>query len=157
MLKKMKEGINPQKGKQGKSKEQLTSEQYEIYKEQSILKKQLQEFLKKNSNASKEGKSLLHKMDALEKLLLEKGITKESLEKMQRLEYELLKLEKATFDQNKDSKRKSDFNKKMYQKRSIESIEFDRHFLKEDEILIRKNFDFKPLYKNITKEYFKNK
>ena len=156
MLEKMKDGMKPQKGKQGKSKEQLTSEQYEIYKEQSTLKKQLQEFLKKNSNGSKEGKSLLHKMDALEKLLLEKGITKESLEKMQRLEYELLKLEKATFDQNKDSKRKSDFNKNSYEKRSIESIEFDPQFLKKDEILIRKNFDFKPLYKKKTKEYFKN-
>jgi len=97
-----------------------------------------------------------HKMDALEKLLLEKGITKESLEKMQRLEYELLKLEKATFDQNKDSKRKSDFNKNSFEKRRIESIEFDPQFLNKDEILIRKNFDFKPLYKKKTKEYFKN-
>lgn len=156
MINKMKEGMKPGQSKQGKSKEQLTSEQYEIYKEQSLLKKQLEEFLRNSSNAKGTSKSLIQKMDELEKLLLEKGINQESLDQMKRLEYELLKLEKATFDQNKDHKRKSDFNKMNFKNRQIKSIRNDQLFLNEDEILIRKHFNFQPLYKMRTKKYFQN-
>ncbi len=156
MIEKMKDGMMPKNGKQGKSKEQMTSEQYEIYKEQSILKKQLEDLLRNDPNAKGTSKSLLKKMDDLEKLLLEKGITKESLELMQKLEYELLKLEKATFDQNKDSKRKSEFSRNNFNKKRIKSIQFEKIFLNKDEILIRRNFDFQPLYKIKTKEYFIN-
>ena len=42
-------------------------------------------------------------MEELEKLLLEKGITSETIQNMQKIEHELLKLEKATFNQNEDS------------------------------------------------------
>lgn len=155
MIQKMKEGLKPGDSKKGK--EQLTSEQYEMYKEQSRLKKQLQDYLSKNKGHEGNKKVLMNQMEALEKLLLEKGITKQSLEKMQKLEHELLKLEKATFDQHRDSKRKSDFNKNEFIHKNIESLQFDQLFLNEDEILIRKNFDFKPLYQNKTKEYFQNK
>lgn len=155
-IKKMKEGMKPGQSKQGKSKEQLTSEQYEIYKEQSLLKKQLEEFLRNSSNTKGTSKSLIKKMDELEKLLLEKGINQETMDQMKKLEYELLKLEKATFDQNKDHKRKSEFNKINFDNRLIKSIRSDQLFLNEDEILIRKKFNFQPLYKIRTKMYFQN-
>jgi len=156
MINKMKEGMKPGESKQGKSKEQLTSEQYEIYKEQSLLKKQLEEFLKNSFNAKGTSKALIQKMDELEKLLLEKGINQETMDQMKKLEYELLKLEKASFDQNKDHKRKSEFNKSKFDNRQIKSISNDQLFLNEDEILIRRNFDFQPLYKMKTKKYFQN-
>ncbi len=156
MINKMKEGMKPGQSKQGKSKEQLTSEQYEIYKEQSLLKKQLEEFLKNSSNTKGASKSLIQKMNELEKLLLEKGLNQETMDQMKKLEYELLKLEKASFDQNKDHKRKSEFNKSDFDNRQIKSISKDQLFLNEDEILIRKNFDFQPLYKMKTKKYFQN-
>ncbi len=156
MIKKMEEGMKPGDSKQGKSKEQLTSEQYEIYKEQSLLKRQLEEFLKNSSNGKETSKALIKKMDELEKLLLEKGINKETMDQMKKLEYELLKLEKASFDQNKDHKRKSEFNKNNFDNRQIKLISNDQLFLNEDEILIRKNFDFQPLYKMKTKKYFQN-
>ncbi len=156
MLQKMKKGLEPGKSEKGKSKEQMTGEQFEMYKEQSLFKKQMEQYLKNNSESNQEKQSLLHKMDELEKILLEKGINKESLVKMQQLEYELLKLEKATFDQNKDNKRKSNYNKDIFKNRNIESIDVNILFLHEDEILIRKSFDFKPMYKEKTKEYFQN-
>ncbi|MCK4562357.1 MAG: hypothetical protein KAT78_05580, partial [Flavobacteriaceae bacterium] len=103
-----------------------------------------------------QAKKTLQQMEALEKLLLEKGITNESVARMQRLEHELLKLEKATFDQNKDKKRKSDTNSLRTTKRNIKPIRSKKLFLNEDEILIKQNFKLQPLYQDKVKEYFKN-
>jgi len=68
-------------------------------------------------------------MDDLEKILLEKGITKESLEKMQKIEHELLKLEKASFDKNKDKKRKSRTNINTGDYHKVKPIDIDTRVL----------------------------
>ena len=93
-------------------------------------------------------------MDNLEKLLLEKGITNETLKNMQRLEHELLKLEKATFDQNKDSKRKSNRSDQIFSRKSIDPYDNKKLYFKENEVLIRNYLDMKPEYKKRIKKYY---
>jgi len=85
-------------------------------------------------------------MDDLEKILLEKGITKESLEKMQKIEHELLKLEKASFDKNKDKKRKSRTNINTGDYHKVKPIDTKKFYFDEEENLIRQNLQLKPLY-----------
>ena len=156
LIEKMKEGIKPGQSQGNKSKEQLTGEQFQMYQEQSRLKEQLNDLMGKNPKKGNGGKEVIKQMEELEKMLLQKGITNESLQRMQRLEYELLKLEKATFDQNKDSKRKSETGKNLSKRDYIKTIIKKNIYFNEDEILIRKNLHFQPLYQNKTKQYFQN-
>lgn len=157
LIKKLKKGNATGKKNGGKEKEQMTGDQFEIYKTQNRLKEELKELLNKNAtNGNSTSKELIKKMDDLEKVLLEKGITKESLEKMQNIEYELLKLEKATFEKNKDEKRKSVTNNNSGQRHQLKPIDVQKIYFDEEEILIRQNLQLKPLYQEKIKLYFKN-
>ena len=124
----------------------------EIYQEQNELKELLKDLLKEGSG--EQSKKVLQQMDALEKLLLEKGITNETLLNMQRLEHELLKLEKATFDQNEDSKRKSNRSEQIFNRKSIEPYDNKKLYFKENEVLIRNYLDLKPEYQKRIKKYY---
>ena len=93
-------------------------------------------------------------MEELEKLLLEKGITKETLSRMQELEHELLELENADLTRNKDKKRESETNRLMESNREIKALEELYERQKEDEQLKRKRLDLSPDYKAKVKEYF---
>ncbi len=94
-------------------------------------------------------------MEELEKLLLEKGLNKKTINKMQQLNHELLKLEKASFDKGREKKRKSKTNKEIYQQRNIDHINSKNLFFNQDEILIRKTIPLTPYYQQKVKEYFK--
>ena len=81
-----------------------------IYQKQKQLREDLQKALEKG-NVGGLGQSALDKMKQLEKQLLNKGFTNETLQKALILNYELLKLEKATQQQGEENKRQSETNK----------------------------------------------
>ncbi|NOQ91310.1 MAG: DUF4175 family protein [Flavobacteriaceae bacterium] len=157
LVKKMKEGIKPGDKSGSNSFEKMSGEQFQIYQEQNRLKEHLNQLLKQSEINGNQAKKVLQQMEALEKLLLEKGITNESIARMQKLEHELLKLDNAVLHQNKDKKRKSNTNSLNTTKRRIKPIPSKQLFLNQDEILIRQNFRLQPLYQDKIKEYFKNK
>ncbi len=154
MMKKMKEGMDAQKGQGKKGKEAMSGEQFQMYQEQKMLKDQMQKLLDREGKGSQKGKSVLNQMEDLEKILLEKGITKESLERMQQLEHELLEMENATLERNKDSKRKAETNQLEQQFRDIDELDELKKSGREDELLKRKRLELYPDYKNRVKEYF---
>lgn len=119
-----------------------------------MLKDQMQKLLDREVKGSQKGKSVLNQMEDLEKILLEKGITKESLERMQQLEHELLEMENATLERNKDSKRKAETNQLEQQFRDIDELDELKKSGREDELLKRKRLELYPDYKNRVKEYF---
>jgi hypothetical protein len=125
-----------------------------MYQEQKMLKDQMQKLLDREVKGSQKGKSVLNQMEDLEKILLEKGITKESLERMQQLEHELLEMENATLERNKDSKRKAETNQLEQQFRDIDELDELKKSGREDELLKRKRLELYPDYKNRVKEYF---
>jgi uncharacterized protein DUF4175 len=155
LIKKMGKGMEKGSTKGNKSKEQMSGEQFEIFQEQNRLKEQLNELLK-NGSEGLQSKKVLQQMDELEKLLLEKGISNETLRNMQKLEHELLKLDNATFDQNEDSKRKSNTSKQRFIKNNIKPLQGNKLYFKEDEILIRNYLDLKPDYQKRIKKYYQN-
>lgn len=154
MMKKMKEGMDSQKGQGKKGREEMSGEQFQMYQEQKQLKEQMQKLLDLEGGGSKKGESVLNKMEELERILLEKGITKESLERMQKLEHELLEMEDADLKRNKDSKRKAETNRYEQQFREIEELDQKRESGAQDEILRRKRLELSPDYKKRVKEYF---
>ena len=155
LIKKMEKGAASGKSSGKEKSENMSGEQFRMYQEQNRIKEQLNTFLKQGNNASQQKKNLLNQMEAIEKLLLKKGITKETLSRMKQMEHELLKLDKANLNQNKDRKRKSNSNF-IKDTRNVKSkIVLKKLYYQEDELLIRDNLKMSPLYQEKVKEYFK--
>jgi hypothetical protein len=158
---------NGKKGKGDKSGEKensqgenndLDGELYEIYKEQSQLRQQLQEAIKESgmgtSKGLEEAKKVLKTMEQLENEILEKGFNITTIQKMQSLNVELLKLDKAALEQGEDKKRKSYTSLKKAQRNNRKAIEFKKQFYNQIEILNRQSLPLQQNYQFKVRKYF---
>jgi len=150
---KMKEST--ERGRQGKSKEQLSGEQYQIYREQQQLREQLEKLLGEDGVKGSKSKETLNRMKELEQELLEKGLTNEVLENMLKLEYELLKLDDAKLKQGKEARRESESSKKQYSDRIIEQLLLRQQTINLKEVLNREPLPLRRNYQKKVQEYFK--
>ena len=96
-------------------------------------------------------------MENIEQQLLEKGFDQNTLEKMQNLQHELLKLDKATFEQGQEMKRESKTNRKSFENNVSASSEDIKKYFNTTEILNREALPLRLEYKQKVQEYFKNK
>jgi len=140
-------------GKGGKGEEGLNGELYEIYKEQAALRQQLENALKEGNNKNGAIKKALKQMEDLENAILEKGINQNTLNRMQRINQQLLKLDKALFKQGKEEKRKSTTNNIEYNN-NAKAIEFKKQYYNQTEILNRQSLPLQQQYKKKVQEYF---
>ncbi|WP_445748215.1 DUF4175 family protein [Polaribacter sp.] len=148
-----------QKNGQGDSNnnDDLNGELYEIFKQQTELRQQLQDAIKENESDKPGGNNAnkaLKTMEELENEILEKGFNKEVLQKMQQLNYELLKLDKAALNQGKDNNRKSNTNQIINERNNLKALEFKKQFYNQIEILNRQSLPLQQLYKNKVRTYF---
>jgi hypothetical protein len=179
--KKMEEGIkdgedNPKKdgdtneGEEGKEKregdregnklgegqnnsEQLNGQLYEIYQSQQKIRQELEERIVKDGLKGQAG-NLLKKMEDIELELLNKGFTNQTLERMIKLHHQLLKLDKAIFQQGQDNKRESQTNKNIFDENPNSKIPTAKEYFNTTEILNRYALPLQPNYKEKVKEYF---
>ncbi|TVZ56388.1 uncharacterized protein DUF4175 [Lutibacter sp. Hel_I_33_5] len=165
-----KDGGKGGKGKQGKNgkggekegegegeSDDLDGELYKIYKEQSQLRQQLEDAINKGkfgSGGTKQAAKVAKEMEQLENQILEKGINARTFQRMQQLNYQLLKLKSAELKQGKDSKRKAATNLKEYQRKKRKELEFKKLFYNQTEILNRQSLPLRPNYKKKVQEYF---
>ena len=158
-----KSGENGENGKKqgegkGDSNDDLDGELYEIFKQQSQLRQELENAIKEGENGKPGGngaaKKALKTMEQLENDILQKGFNAVTLQKMQNLNYELLKLDKAALEQGKDKKRKSTANQKEYQKNKIKELQFKKQFYNQTEILNRQSLPLLQNFKKKVREYF---
>ena len=152
-------GENGKEGKGGASEnDDLDGELYEIYKQQARLRQQLQEAIKEVENGASTGngeaKKVLKTMEQLENEILEKGFNAETIQKMQQLNYDLLKLEKASLEQGKDNKRKAAIGQKETQNKNRKALLFKKQFYNQIEILNRQSLPLQQNYKLKVREYF---
>ena len=156
-------GKNGEKGNQkgqgnGNSNNDLDGELYEIYKQQSKLRQELQNQILQNDNRkpgnNAAAKKALKTMEQLESEILEKGFNISTIQKMQKLNYELLKLDKSALEQGKDKKRKSNTNSIQNQKNNLKSIQFKKQFYNQTEILNRQSLPLRQNFKKKVREYF---
>ncbi len=161
--KKGKEQKGKQKGdsKQGKSKGNrnnngLEGDLYRIYQEQTQLRQELEQALKEaKSTGNKQAQKVLKSLEQLENEILEKGFNPSTIQKMQQLKYNLLKLDKATFKQDKDTKRKSTTNQLNYPPKNGKLF-IKKLFYNQTEILNRQSLPLQKIYKKKVQAYFKN-
>lgn len=146
-----------EKGKKpGENGEEMNGELYEIYKQQSQLKEMLKELLgSENKNRGNDSGDAIKQMEELENELLEKGFSDDIIQKIQQLNYELLKLEKASLEQGEDKKRKSETNNKVFQTRNINKLKLQNQYFNYNDILNRQSLPLRTIYKNKVQEYFK--
>jgi hypothetical protein len=160
-----KEGDNGGEGKDGgKSGEGLggldedsNGELFKIYQQQQQLREALEEQLNKNGNSGNtaNGNALLRQMEQIELDLLNKGFDNGTLQKMMQLKHQLLKLDKASFQQGEESKRKSETNKNDFNNRSMNQIPTAKQYFNTTEILNRQSLPLQQIYKKKVQEYFK--
>ncbi|QNJ97497.1 DUF4175 family protein [Constantimarinum furrinae] len=146
-----KEGENGQGGS-----EEMNGELYEIYKQQQMLRQQLQDKLSKEGLDGKGG-DLLRKMENIEQQLLDKGFNERTLEQMLNLKYELLKLEEADFEQGQETRRESRTNRSRYENKLRLSPEDVKKYFNTTEILNREALPLRQNYKEKVQTYFKTK
>jgi len=151
-----KNGSSSKQGDGNNSDENTSGELYEIYKQQQELKNALQELINK-SGVKGEANNLIKKMNAIENSLLDKGFHESVLKQMNELKHELLKLDKAAFEQGEDSKRKSDSNRKEYKNSTNNKTPAIEQYFNEIEILNRQALPLQPIYKKKVQQYFSNK
>ena len=161
LSKQLKEGLkrknssqNNKKGSGGKkgggeAEEQSSGELYKIYQQQSQLKKQLEEVLNRTGSGDTKINKVLKTMEQLERDILEKGFNLKTIQRMQQLEYQLLKLDTAFFKQGKDTKRKSNTGALPSKRKQLKELQFKKRFYNQIEILNRQSL---PLHKDFEKK-----
>ena len=154
MTKKMQEGMNRQGRGKDQGQEEMSGEQFRMYQEQQMLREKLKQLMDEQGDGAGAGKRALDAMEELERVLLEKGFTRETLERMQQLEYELLELENASLKKNKDSKRESTTNRREYENEGDLELLMKELFRQDREFLRRENIRMQPDYQLRVKKYF---
>jgi hypothetical protein len=127
---------------------------YQIYQQQQQLREALQERLSKEGNSA-HGDALVRQMESVELELLNKGFTQETLKNMMALKHQLLKLEKATFQQGEDNRRESETNKDVFYELNNNQIINAKQYFNTTEILNRQALPLHQVYKKKVQLYFK--
>jgi hypothetical protein len=143
-----------QGGENGEDGEGNAGEIMKIYQEQKQLREALQNALNKEGIGGN-GQNSLEQMKQIEKQLLNKGFNNETLQKMLNLQYELLKLEKATQQQGEEKKRQSQTNLKDFNNQSKALPSNLQEYLNSIEILNRQTLPLRSNFNQKVQEYFK--
>ena len=93
-------------------------------------------------------------MEQLEKDILDNGFNQTTLNMMEKLNFELLKLDNAFLMQGNDTKRESNTNSFYYQKKRLKELLFKKEFYNQIEILNRQSLPLQQNFKNKVKTYF---
>ena len=156
-----KDGENGQNGGGGgNGDEDMSGKLYDIFKQQQALRSQFEQQLKDKfgeKSISPEAKEILKQMEQVETELLERGFNDETMKKMIELKYQLQKLDKAAFEQEKENKRESTTNQKDFNNTSNEKMPDVRQYFNQIEILNRQVLPLRNNYKKKVQEYFKKK
>ncbi len=131
---------------------------FEIYQQQQRLRQALEEQLKNmqgNSGTKGQAEKLIKDMEEVELDLINKGFTNQTLQKMMKLQHQLLKLENAAFQQGRDMKRESKTNTVQFQNNTNNSIPKAKQYFNTTEILNRQALPLQQEYKKKVQEYFK--
>ncbi|MDX1761648.1 MAG: DUF4175 family protein [Christiangramia sp.] len=156
LMDKMKESsegdLKKEEGKEPGEGEGQSGELYEIYKEQQMLRMQMEKMLEENG--MKPGNKAVEDMIKIEEQLLDKGFDPETVKRMQQLQYELLKFEKALKLQGTDDKRKSEINRIDYQNSLKNQIDSAKEYFNSTEILNRQILPLRQIYREKVKDYF---
>ncbi len=141
---------------QGGLSEQNLQELYEIYKEQQMIRERLENQLRDMIQKSDQqlARRLIQQMENFENDLIENGITRRTLSRMNNIRHQLLKLENAALKQGKKEQRESETNRKEFQNPITSKPPALEEYRNEIEILNRQDLPLLQIYRNKVKQYF---
>jgi hypothetical protein len=144
--------------KEGEGSGNMDSEQmnellFEIYKQQQMLRMQLEERLREEGLPA-DARNLIRQMEQVEQELLQRGFNQATLRKMNEIKHQLLKLEQAAFQQGEDEKRQGRTNETEYQNTINKQLENARNYFNNVEILNRQQLPLRQVYRQKVQEYF---
>lgn len=143
-----------EEGKGKLQSEEMKGQLFEIYKQQQMLRNQLENKLREEG-LPLDARELLKEMEQVEQDLLERGFNNETLRKMNNIKHQLLKLEKAAFQQGEDEKRQGRTNEVEYKNTVNKQIENAKNYFNNVEILNRQQLPLRQVYKQKVQDYFK--
>ncbi|WP_435624032.1 hypothetical protein [Flagellimonas sp.] len=134
------------------------NEIYEIYKQQSFLRQQLEQQLDDIiKEADRElAEKLIRQMEDFENDLIENGITKRTQQKVNVIQHQLLKLENAALKQGEQKERESKTEYNKYVNPIITKPDQLIKTSNDIEILNRQALPLRRQYDKRVKEYFRN-
>tara|TARA_R110002020_G_scaffold475985_2_gene715665 strand:+ start:10644 stop:14096 length:3453 start_codon:yes stop_codon:yes gene_type:complete len=140
----------------GPNEEEL-NEIYEIYKEQQLLREQLEEQLKNliNNDDRKLGEKLVQQMDDFQNDLLRNGVTQQTMNKMNNINREMLKLDNAALKQGKTKERESNNSNDLFQNPILTRPSILDNYRNDVEILNRQALPLQQNFQIRVKDYFK--
>ena len=142
----------------GQPSEQELMEIYEIYKVQQQLRNQLENQLQDMINAQDKGlaQKLILMMENFENDLIENGITQRTINKMNVIQHQMLKLENAVLKQGEKKERKSETNYNYFLNPITTKPELLNDYGNQIEFLNRQALPLQQIFQNKVKLYFKN-
>lgn len=142
----------------GQPSEQELMEIYEIYKEQQQLRNQLENQLQDMINARDKGlaQKLIQMMENFENDLIENGITQRTINKINVIQHQMLKLENAALKQGEKKERKSDTNYNNFLNPITTKPELLNDYGNQIEFLNRQALPLQQIFQNKVKLYFQN-
>lgn len=150
------EGKNSQGEGSYWDQEGMSGEIFEIYKQQQKLRQDLENLLKEKGLGGDAGK-LLKEMQEIENRLLHSGMNKETLNRMEILKYELMKLDEAHYQQGEEEQREATTNRKYFINANRMNAEDIKRYFQTTEILNRDELPLRGIYKERVREYFKKR
>ena len=97
---------------------------------------------------------LLNEMEGVENKLLERGFDRNVLQDMRKLQYQLLKLDEAYFQQGQEEERIGETNYNEYENTLRLTEEQIRQYFNTTEILNREALPLRPQYRYRVNSYF---
>ena len=143
--------------KSGNSGANADAETYRIYQQQARLRNALENQLHdiQSPAIKKQASSVITKMEQLERLILEQGITQQVTQRMLALHYNLLQLKNAKEQQEQETKRQSHTAPPSLPTKTPQQIQFFNTYYKQMEILNREALPFTTPYQQKIQHYFK--
>ena len=127
---------------------------YSIYKQQQQLRQELEDRLRKQG-LLEGNQDILRKMDQNAQEVLRNGINNRSKALMREINYQLIKLEEAQYQQEKEQNRESQTNTLLYDPAQENPWREERSYFDQLDILIKDALPLQPYYKTQAKRYFK--
>ena len=140
----------------GPSEEEL-KEIYEIYKEQQFLREQLESQLKDliNSDDRRLGEKLVKQMEDFQNDLLRNGVTQQTVNKINNINREMLKLDNAAMKQGKTKERESNNSYDSFENPILTRPSILDNYRNDVEILNRQALPLQQNFQIRVKEYFR--
>ncbi len=126
---------------------------YEIYKQQQVLRNQLEDIIQQDGLQEKV-QSITDAMKQVERKLLDQGYDRDVQQRMMDIQHEMLKLQDASLKQGEDEKREANTNQKQFENNTDAQIPDASNYFNNKEILNRQVLPLQPRYIQRVKAYF---